>query len=417
LLKTLPDTPERVQQELMLQLTLSAPLITTKGYASPEVGKSLARARELCQQIGETPELFSVLAGLFTFYANRGEWQTAHKLGKQYFNLAQRVQDPNLLMTGHAALGTTLFRFGELVPAREHLEQSLALYDPQQHRSLASLIGHNVKVANLSYIMWTLWLLGYPDQALKRAYEALTWAQELSHPFSLSWAFNCAASVHLFRREWQAAQERAEAAIMLSTEQGFPVWRASGTIRRGKALAEQGQTEEGITQMRQGLTAYRATGGEAHLPKTLSLLAEAYGKVGQAEEGLMVLAEALAMVNKNGERFYEAELYRLKGELTLQQFNVQGSKFKVDNLHSAIRVPQSEAEACFWKAIEIARRQRAKSLELRATVSLARLWQQQGKQHEAHKLLSDIYSWFTEGFDTKDLQEAKALLDEVSEGQ
>ena len=239
-LKALPDTPERVQQELRLQLALGAPLIATKGYASPEVEKSLTRARELCQQMGETPELFSVLGGLLTFYANRGEWQTAHKLGEQLFNLAQSAQDPNLLMVGHTALGTTLFRFGELVPAREHLEQSLALYDPQQHRSLASLVGHDVQVATLSYMMWTLWLLGYPDQALKRAYGALTWAQELSHPFSLGWAFNCAASVHLFRREWQAAQERAEAAIVLSTEQGFPVWGASGTIRRGKALAEQG---------------------------------------------------------------------------------------------------------------------------------------------------------------------------------
>jgi class 3 adenylate cyclase/predicted ATPase len=341
LLKTLPDTLERVQQELVLQLALGGPLIATKGYASPEVGKSFTRARELCQQRGETPELFSVLGGLMTFYANRGEWQTAHELAEQLLSLAQRVQDPTFLMAGHAALGTTLFRFGELVPAREHLEQSLALYDSQQHRSLASLVGHDVQMANLSYVMWTLWVLGYPDQALKRAYEALTWAQELSHPFSLAWAFNCAASVHLFRREWQAAQERAEAAIMLATEQGFPVWRASGTIRRGKALAEQGQTEEGITQMRQGLTAYRATGGEAHLPKTLSLLAEAYGKVGQAEEGLTVLAEALAMVNKNGERFYEAEIYRLKGELTLQS-KVQSPKLR--------KVRSSESEVTKGKS-------------------------------------------------------------------
>jgi predicted ATPase len=376
----------------------------TQGYAAPEVGKAITRARELCQQVGETPELFSVLGGLFTFYANRGEWQTAHNLGEQLFHLAQSAQDPHFLMASHSGLGTTLFRFGELVPAREHLEQSLALYDPQQHRALAFLVGHDIRVATLAYLMWTLWALGYPDQALKQADEAQSWTQALSHPFSLAWACNCAASVHLLRREWQAAQAWAEAAIRLATEQGFPLWRASGTMRRGKALTEQGQTEEGIMQMRQGLTASRATGGESHVPKFLSLLAEAYGKVGQVEEGLTVLAEALAMVNKNGERWWEAELYRLKGELTLQS-QVSSPKSQVE-----------EVEECFLKAIEIARRQQARSLELRAAMSLSRLWQQQGKKDEARQLLAEIYGWFTEGFDTKDLQEAKALLDELAEG-
>jgi predicted ATPase len=224
----------------------------------------------------------------------------------------------------------------------------------------------------------------------------------------LAVALNWTAWLHQYRREGQLTQERAEAEIALSNEQGFPFWVAVGTIQRGWALAEQGQGEEGITQIRQGLAAYRDIGSELTRTHFLSLLAEAYGKTGQTEEGLTALAEALAFVDKTGERFYEAELYRLKGELTLQKFQVSGFKFQVQNS------PESEAEECFHKAIEIARKQQAKSLELRAVMSLSRLWQKQGKKDEARQLLAEIYGWFTEGFDTKDLQEARALLDELS---
>jgi predicted ATPase len=228
--------------------------------------------------------------------------------------------------------------------------------------------------------------------------------------------------------------------IRLSAEQEFPYWLATGTIFRGWALAEQGQVEEGIAQMQQGLAAFRATGEGLEWPYRLALLAEAYGKVGWAEEGLSALAEALAIVDKTGVRFYEAELYRLKGQLTLQKFQVSGSTFQVQENQkskgkgqkSTITNPQPltpstqyltpstqaeverEAEECFHKAIDIARKQQAKSLELRATMSLARLWQRQGKRHAARTALSEIYGWFTEGFDTADLKEAKALLEELS---
>jgi predicted ATPase len=259
----------------------------------------------------------------------------------------------------------------------------------------------------LSFAPRILWHLGYPDQALKWNHEAMALAEELSHPFSLASLLGNAAPFHLLRREEQLAREQAEALITLSTEQGFPYWVAGGTIVRGWALTEQGQMEEGIAQMQQGLAAFRNMGVEVGRPRWLALLAEAYGKVGRVEEGLTLLAEALALVDKTGERVSEAELYRLKGELTLQEFKVQGSKFQVEN-------PQSEAEAYFLKAIEVARKQQAKSLELRATVSLARLWQSQGKHHKARNTLSEIYGWFREGFDTKDLQEAKALIEELS---
>ncbi len=415
LLKTLPDTFARTQQELTLQVTLGAALITTKGYAAPEVEKTYARARELCQQIGETPQLFAVLWGLWVFYFVRGELETARELGEQLFSLAQGVQDPALLLEAHVALGSTLFCLGELTPALAHLEQGIALYDPQQYGSHAFLYGQDPGMVCLSWAAWTLWLLGYPDQALKRSHEALTLVQTLSHPPSLAYALGCAAVVHQLCGEGQVAQERAQAVIALSREQGFAFWVAMGTVLGGWALAEQEQREEGIAQMRQGLTAWRDTGAEMSRPYFLALLAAAYGKAGQALEGLSVLTEALAGVHKNMERFCEAELHRLKGELTLQQSKVQSPKSKVNIPQSAIRNPhlEAEAEACFVKAIDMARCQSAKSWELRAVMSLSRLWQRQGKKKKARKLLAEIYGWFTEGFATADLQEAKALLEEL----
>ena len=319
LLRTLPDTPERTQQELTLQTTLGPALIATKGFGAPEVEKTYSRAREPCQQVGETPQLFLVLRGLWAFYNTRAELQTAGELGEQFLSLAQGVQDPALLLEAHRALGRNLFDRGELMLARAHLEQGIALYDPLQHGSHAFLYGYDPGVAGLSCMALVLWHLGYPNEALKRNHEALTLAQELAHPFSLAFAFFFTDRLCQFRRDGQTAQERAEAAIALSREHGFPLFVAEGTILRGWALAEQGQEEEGIVQMRQGMAAWRVTGAEMWRSNFLALLAEAYGKVGQVEEGVSVLEEALAQVDKTGERFYEAELYRLKGKLLLAQ--------------------------------------------------------------------------------------------------
>jgi predicted ATPase len=407
-----PDTPERLQQELLLQTTLGPALMAAKGYAAPEVERAYARARALCRQMGETPRLLQVLLGLEAFYYVRGELQTARELGEQSLSLAQRLQDPVRLLQAHYALGITLFNLGELASVREHLEQVIALHDPQKHPPRAV---QDPGVACLSYAAWALWLLGYPEQALKRSREALTLAQELSHPFSLAVALCWAATLHQCRREEQLARERGEAVITLSTEQGFPFWVAHGTITRGWALAMQGQGEEGIAQLRQGLAAWRATGAEGGRPGQLAQLAEAYGKAGQVEEGLTTLAEALALVDRTGERYHEAELYRLKGQLTLQKFQVSSFKFQVEEgLASSVQRLESEAEEYFLKAIEIARKQQAKSLELRAVMSLSRLWQQQGKKDKARQMLAEIYNWFTEGFDTRDLQEARALLEELN---
>jgi predicted ATPase len=278
--------------------------------------------------------------------------------------------------------------------AQAHLEQGIALYNPQQHRSHAFQYGQDPGIACWSYAAWTLWFLGYPDQALRQCHEALTLACAFAHPFSLAFALQFAAVLHQLRRDIQDTQEQAEALMTLSTEHGFPLRLAQGRSLRGWALAMQGQGAAGVTQMQQGLAAWEATGAEVGRPHMRVLLAEAYMLVEQPETGLAVLADTLTSVQQTGVRVYEAELHRLKGALLL--------------LHA--RAAQVEAEDCFLQALEVARCQQAKSLELRAAMSLARLWQQQGKGAAAYELLIPICSWFTEGFDTMDLQEAKALL-------
>jgi len=268
------------------------------------------------------PQLFPVLYRLWTFYFLRGELQTGRELTEQLMRVAQSVRDPSLLARAHVALGWTLYNLGELTSAWLHAEQALVLYDPQLHpRSDTPAL--DPRVDCLCYATWAPWILGYPDQALKRNHEALALAKELSHPFSLAYALGSAAMLHCFRREGQLAQERAEAVITLATEQGLPFWQAWGTMVQGWALAEQGQVQEGVAKMRQMQTLF-----------TSALLAEAYSAIGRIEEGLTVLAERLAFVDRIGIRVSEAELYRVNGELTLQQLNVQGSKFK-------------EAEECF----------------------------------------------------------------------
>jgi predicted ATPase len=344
--------------------------------------------------------------------------QTAHKLAEQLLRLAQLVQDSALLVVAHYTLGSTFFAMGKLTSARTHLEQGIAFYDPAAHRALAFRYGSfDPGVACLTYEAWALWHLGYPDQALTSIQQALTLARELTHPFTLALVSSFAAFLHQYRREWHAAQEQAEVAIALSNEHGFANWLTLGTILRGWALAEQGQGDEGIAQMHQGLAHHNALGARTTQSYTLALLGEVYRKAGRLEEGLTQLAEALALADRTEERVYDPELYRLKGQLTLQS-QVPSPKSQVDNPQSAIRNPQlEEAEACFLKAIEIARGQQAKSWELRAVTSLARLWLRQGKKAEARQRLAEVYGWFTEGFATADLQEAGALLAEVQEEQ
>ncbi len=408
LVHQLPATPEHAQQELILQTTLGPLLIAAKGYGAPETESAWTRAYALCQQLGETSELFPVLWGLLQLYVGRADYRRARAYGEQMLSLAQRLQDSSLLLWAYRGLAEVSFCLGECLAAKTYSENSVALYDPQQRRAQTFVYGEDPAMTVLLFYSQSLFVLGYPDQALRKSQEALTLARELAHANSMGSASFVTAYVHCCRREHEAAREQAEAVIALASERGLPFWLALGTIVRGWALVEQGEGEAGIAQILQGLAAFRASGAEEAQTISLALLAEAYGKGGQVEEGLATLAEALEYVDRTEERCYEAELYRLKGELSLQSRHVKTGQDK-----SEVTNPQSEAEACFHKAIEITCWQQAKSLELRAVMSLSRLWQHQGKQHEARQMLAEIYGWFTEGFDTKDLQEAKALLEEL----
>jgi len=295
LLATLPETPQRLQREVDMLIALGASLRATKGYAAPEVEQTYTRARQLCHSLHDPHQLFSVLRGLQGHYNNRAEYQTAQALGEQLLALAQQAQDTAMLLAAHRSLGTTWFWLGAPAAALTHLAQGIALYDPKQHRTSVFQHGDNPGVMCFSRGAWVLWLLGYPHQALERSHEAMTLAQQLAHPLSLSFALCWATVVHQYRREVQAAQERAEAAISLATEQGFPTWMAVGSLLRGWTLVQQGQAQEGITQIEQGLTAWRATGAEQARSYWLALLAEAHNVIGQPEAGLTVLTEALVL--------------------------------------------------------------------------------------------------------------------------
>jgi predicted ATPase len=394
-LKRLPENRQTLEQAIDIRVDLGPVLRNIKRGLATEVEQTYTQARELCRRLGDTPQLFPVLWGLCRVYFSGGEFHKARELGEQLFSLAQSMQDPALILEAHHTQWSTLFSLGELLSVKEHCERGRALYDPRQHRQLAFLYGgHDPGVCCGSKAAEVLWLVGYPDQALRRSEETLSLGRELFHPFSLAYALLWSARLHKFRGEMEAVRERTEEAMILATEQGFPRWVMLGTILRGWLSVEQG-SEQGIEQIRQALADKTAA---PEPQSSFAFVAEAYGKAGQAEDGLSVVTEALARAGRTGAGYYEAELHRIKGELLLQRAVAD----------------EEQAETCFQKALEVARRQAAKSLELRAAMSLSRLWQRQGKKAEARQLLAEIYNWFTEGFDTADLRQARTLLEELS---
>jgi predicted ATPase len=397
-LKSLPEAPERDQLELNLEAILVPASINLMGQRATDVERVFARARELCQRVGSPPQLCPPLWGSWYFSLVGADFQTARELGEQLLALAQDLQDPAHLLLAHRVLGHTLFFPGGLAQARTHLERGIALYDSRRHRSLVSVYGQDPGVVCHLWAALTLWMLGYPDQALREKEQAFALARELAHPYSRAWALAFGAWLHRFRREEQAIPELAEANLTLSREQGFAHLCSWGTTWQGWSLVVQGQPKQGITQLHQCLAAFLQQNIHKWRPSVLGLLAEAYGRAGQAKDGLTILDEALGLVHRTGERHGEADLYRLKGELLL----------------ALSAANQPEAEVCFRQAIAIARSQGAKSWELRAVLSLSRLYHQQGKTEEARQMLAEIYGWFTEGFDTADMQEAKALLEVIS---
>ena len=401
LLKILDDTPARAKQELALQMTLGLSQMVTKGLGAPEAGLAYDRAYALCRQIGDRPEVIDVLWGLCTFYlSGQSEVKKAHAIAEQLLRVAEAQNDPISLMKAHLTMSGTLYFQGELLAACAHTEYCIGVFDTDKTIQTTNF---DFEVATHGRAALTLWLLGYPAQAVVSNTTALGLAHEQAGPIMSAVMFTFSAMVHRWRGETQVTREYAEAALKLSHEYGLKLIWAPGTILHGAALVELGLQENLSREVGEAVAALRGSRLESGVPHLLAAVAEIDGKAGKIDDALSFLGEAIEISTRRGERYYQAELYRLKGEMSL--------RFGGENPTNAV---QRDAEACFEQALEIAKEQSAKSWELRTSTSLARLWQQQGKQAEAHNLLSEIYNWFTEGFDTKDLQDAKALLEALA---
>lgn len=399
LIQDLPVSTERDQQEVNLLTSLGIVLQVTRGYAAEEVDQAYSKARILCAPIGDSSQLFPVLRGQWVFYLLRADYQTAHELAQQLLDLAERDQNVAYRLEGNITLGMTLLFTGDFVNARTHLEQALNTYDRQLHQSHAWLYGSDPGVCGLSYLGRTLWFLGYPDQALRRSHQALELARQSPLPVNTAQTLAMLANVHQVRKEAPESEERIREAIHYAEEKGQPYWVALAKILEGWTLAVTGQGAVGIAQIYRSIESYRSMGATLGFSWFLTLLAEAHASQGEIEQGLSVLDEAQAHVKSTGELYYESEIYRVKGNM----FLLQGEKQAFD-----------AAEDCFQQSIAIARRQNARSWELRSAVDLAALWDSQGKSREAHSLLAPIVDWFTEGPETTDLINARRLLGHVT---
>ncbi len=408
LLHPLPGTPGPAQQEFALQIALGSQLMAIYGWGAPEVERAYARAHALGREVGDAPQLFPALWGLWLYYWGRGELAQARPLAENLLGRAERAGDRGLLLEAHHALWPTLLSHGELRRAVEHSSRGIALYESEAHSALAPLYGnHDAGACARWFGAWALALLGLPDRAVEMSRAAVGLAQQLGHPFSQALSLFFAAAVHQCRGEGPAVRERAEAALVLARTHGFSLALAWATTLLGWAMARDGQTEEGISTIRRGTEAARAN-GLAFQPYFLALLAEACGTAGRTADGLTAVAEALATAARTGEHFYRAELYRLKGEL-LRRFE-DGTLPVALGPGDAPDGPGA-AEECLLTAIKIAREQRARSLELRAVMSLGRLWREHGRAADARRALIAACGGFMEGLDIVDLREARALLD------
>ena len=393
LLKTLPEGPQRDRKELSLQLAHGAPLMSTRGYAAPEVHQTYARARELCRLAGDDAQMFPAVLGLWQFYMVGGEVEVSAELGRQLLAQAESARDATTLMLAHRALGTSLMLSGELVSCREHTEKGLLLYDREKHGKLALRFGQDPGVTNGLYLGWSLWFLGHADESVRRAQGALSLARALEQPLSIAFALNYLATIHNYRGEYTTALQLAEEATTISSEHRLALWSAMSRIQRGWSLMGMGQLEQGEL-LKEGVTGWQKTGAAAGLTFFLSALIWSLWQAGRLDEAMKTLEQMEALVNTKGERFFEAELLRLRGEVTL----ASGAG------HERV------AEDCFRRGLEVARRQQAKAWELRLGTSLAHLLEKQGRGAEGRQLLQPLYDWFTEGLETADLRAARAVL-------
>ncbi|MGB3716560.1 MAG: hypothetical protein WA996_19240, partial [Candidatus Promineifilaceae bacterium] len=397
MLMTLPESPERDQQELAVQLALGIAWQGIEGPRHPAIRKTYTRAYELCQQTGETTQIGRMQGEMLEFYYVGAEYLTAREIAREALTLAQKEKNPLLEAMAFWYLGFIHFALGEFALSHDYLAQVISFYEPQTHHDpFIALRGKDAGLGALAYDACCLWCLGYPDQAYERSQESLALARELGQPFSMVDVLAFAGCVSSeIRRDWGALKEYAERIVKFTTGK-VPGWRGTGEIYLGEALAMMGKIPEGIELIRQGLATRQTVETLCYGTGALGTLALAEGMIGNPGRGLSTLAEAITLVEQTEERYCEAELYRLQGKI----HHMMGD--------------EDAAIISFMKAIDVARRQNAKSWELRTGTSLARLWWKQGKISEAHELLKPVYDWFTEGFETPDLKDAKTLLEELS---
>jgi predicted ATPase len=399
---SLPSTPALRREEIKFQIALINPLIHIKGYGAPETKAAAERARLLMEQaeaLGEPAEdpllLFSVLYGIWVATLQISNADVARALAAQLLALAERQESTGPLMIGTSVMGTSLLRLGEFAQARAHHNKALALYDPAEHRPLATRFGQDMRVTILVVRSLDLWFLGYPDAALADADQALKDAREIGQATSLMFALG--TPLAMLVGNYATAMKHCDELIALANEKGALYWKAIGLLNRGNALALSGKASDALETMVPGINAWRSTGATIWMPLWLSHLARSYAVLGQFDDARRCISEAMKAIETTKEKFYEAEVSRIAGQIVLKS-----------------PVPDVLiAEEYFERALAIARKQQAKSLELRAAMSLARLWRDQGKVQQARELLAPVYGWFTEGFDTRDLKEAKALLNEL----
>jgi tetratricopeptide (TPR) repeat protein len=402
LLQEVPETPERARTELDLQIALYVPLAVTRGYGTPEIAAAYTRARELCQQLGEAAPLFQVIYGLCGYNLTRANYTAAYELATQCLDLAERTQDPGMRIEAYRMLNATNYLLGNLVSARDYAEQGLAIYDASQLHQHAFVYGQEPGLALYSWLSNQLWHLGFSDQAQRASLKARSISVEIDQPYSFVYALNYAVWFHWLQRQAAVVDELLDPMTTVGTKEGFLMLSATGIWARGW-VALQGRVAEGIAQMQEGIRAWQETGAMIWRPRFLLALAETHLWAGQVREATAVLVEIQTLIENTEERLWQAEVYRLMGEATRLR----------DREASDSADQAGEAEAYFRRAIETAQQQHGKMYELQASMSLSRLWRDQGKCAEAHTLLAGIYGWFTEGFDTTLLQEAKVLLEEL----
>ncbi len=394
----LPAGVDRARQELVYQTALGTALLAMKGYGAEETGRAFSRARELCEELGDAPQLFPVLYGEWAYQLVRARFPIAGEFARQFLDRATARQEPAALVVGHRIAGLSAFMLGDFSQAEVHYEQHLARSDPTQHRLLALHFGQDQRAACLANLAWLKWIVGRPDDSLATSRTAIAYSREFDHINTHAYVALFTLFPLHFRRDVPATETQATALIALSKERRMSMWGAWAAVLGGWALGQRGNRPAAIEQIRNGLAHARASGQDFCRPYFLTMLAQTLAPCGQIEAGLEALAEALALIDSSEERWWEAEIHRLKGEL----------------LHSLSRQNDNEAEGELATALGIARRLGAKSLELRAAMSLAGLWAGRGERQRSRDLLAPVYGWFTEGFDTPDLKEAKALLDELS---